>query len=101
MYTSGCPNIQKRCCHSSGSAPALSVAKKFVSKNRSNSSSVSAMVSGGNAKMMRNETMSVIHANSGIRISVMPGARRFRIVMTKLKPAAVVPIPITCSPSTQ
>ena len=59
------------------------------------------MVSGGNAKMMRKETMSVIHANSGMRINVIPGARRFRIVMTKLNPAAVVPTPMISRPSTQ
>ena len=59
------------------------------------------MVRGGKAKMMRKETMSVIQAKSGMRMRVMPGARRLRIVMTKLKPAAVVPTPMIWRPSTQ
>ena len=59
------------------------------------------MVSGGKAKMMRKETMSVIQGKRGMRMRVMPGARMLRMVMTKLKPAAVVPIPMIWRPSTQ
>ena len=43
MYTSGCPKIQNRCCHSSGSAPA-STLKKVAPKSRSNISRNSATV---------------------------------------------------------
>ena len=59
------------------------------------------MVSGGKAKMMRKDTTSVIHTKMGKRIIVMPGARMFRIVTKKLKPAEIVPMPITSRPSTQ
>ena len=34
MYTSGCPNTQKRCCHRTGSPP-LATLKKFIPKLRS------------------------------------------------------------------
>jgi hypothetical protein len=35
MYTSGCPNTQKRCCHRSGSPP-LAGSKKTAPKTREN-----------------------------------------------------------------
>ena len=53
MYTSGCPNNQNRCCHSTGSPPAAAL-KKFVSESRSNISWNSATVMTGIAKTSRN-----------------------------------------------
>ena len=50
----------------------------------------------GNARIRRNAVTSVIHVNSGIRISDMPGARMFRIVTMKLNAAAREAIPSTC-----
>ncbi len=38
--------------------------------------------------MIRNCVTSVIHVNVGTRIIFIPGARRFRLVTMKLKPAA-------------
>ena len=35
-----------------------------------------------------------VQVNSGIRIKVIPGARRLRIVTTKLMPVIVVPMPL-------
>ena len=59
MYTSGCPKIQNRCCHSSGSAPS-SGSKKLAPKSRSNSSRNRATVMTGRAKSKRNWVTSVI-----------------------------------------
>ena len=70
-------------------------------KKRSNISSTSATVITGNAVMTRNCVMSVIHVNGGKRSIRMPGARMFRIVTTKLKPAASDAIPRICRPSSQ
>ena len=42
----------------------------------------------GNARMIRNCTTNDIQVNIGIRISVMPGARRLTIVVMKLNAAA-------------
>src|SRR5438093_572987 len=100
MYTSGCPNIQNRCCHRIGSPPPCGT-KKCVPKNRSNISSTSATVITGNAVMTRNCVMSVIQVNGGRRNIRIPGARMLRIVTMKLKPAARDAMPRICSPSSQ
>ncbi len=55
----------------------------------------------GNAVMMRNDVTRVIQLNTGRRIIFIPGARRFRIVTMKLKPAASEATPRICSPSSQ
>ncbi len=83
MYTSGCPKIQKRCCQRSGSPPPDGT-KKWVPKNRSNMSRISATVITGKASSSRTWVMKLIHTNIGIRISFMPGARRLMIVTKKL-----------------
>ena len=98
MYTSGWPNSQNMCCQSSGLPPA-SALKKLASNSRSNVSSNSATAMTGIAKMMRNDVTSVIHTNTGIRNSVIPGARMFRIVTTKFRPPASDEIPRICRPS--
>jgi hypothetical protein len=41
--------------------------------------------------------MSAVQTNTGILISVKPGARMRRIVTTKLIPVSVVPSPDICS----
>ena len=58
----------------------------------------SAIVRGGNAKMIMNEVISIIHVNSGIRISVMPGARMLTIVTIRFIAVTVVPIPLMNRP---
>ena len=78
MYTSGWPNSQNRCWYSSGSPPAAAL-KKFVWKLRSMNTMISAAVTIGIANSVRNATTSIIHTNTGMRISVMPGARMLRI----------------------
>ena len=35
-----------------------------------------------------------VQVNRGIRIKVIPGARRLRMVTTKLMPVSVVPMPL-------
>ena len=82
-----------------GSAPA-SCTKKSVPKVRSRMSSRNAMVRGGNAKMIMNEVMSIIHAKTGMRIMVMPGARMLTMVTMRLSAVAVVPIPLMKRPNT-
>ena len=100
MYTSGCPKIQNRCCQSIGSPPPDGT-KKWVPKNRSNISRISATVMTGNASSSRTWVMKLIQTNIGIRISFMPGARRFRMVTKKLTAAASEAMPRIWRPSTQ
>jgi len=55
----------------------------------------------GNAVMIRNCVTSVIHVKTGRRISLRPGARRFRMVTMKLNPAASDEMPRIWRPSIQ
>ena len=52
-------------------------------------------MTGGKASTIRNCTVRVIHTNTGIRISVMPGARMLRMVTMKLTPAMIDEAPRT------
>ena len=45
------------------------------------------------AKIIRMLVHSAVQVNSGMRIRVMPGARRFQIVVTKLMPVSIEPRP--------
>ena len=98
MYTSGWPNSQNRCCHSSGSPPAAGL-KKCVPNRRSNSSWNSATVMIGIANTSRSCTTSLIQTNTGMRNSVMPGARMLMIVTMKLTAPAVDAMPVMIRPS--
>ena len=100
IYTSGCPNNQNICCQSRG-LPPLSGLKKLALKSRSKISSNSATAITGIAKMIRNDVTRVIQTNRGMRKSVIPGARMFRIVTMKLNPEASEAIPRICTPSAQ
>ena len=100
MYTSGWPNNQKRCWYSSGSPPA-DATKKFVEKLRSKKTMISAAVTAGIANTVRNAVTSIIHTKTGIRMSVMPGARMLRIVTTKLTPDVTDPMPSITRPTAQ
>ncbi len=83
MYTSGWPKNQNRCWYSSGSPPPAG-SKKVVPKLRSVSSMVSAPARTGTASSSRIAVTSIDHTNSGMRCSVMPGARMLRMVVMKL-----------------
>ena len=97
MYTSGWPKIQNRFWYSSGSPPAAAL-KKFVWKLRSMKTMISAAVTGGIANSVRNAITSIIHTNTGMRISVMPGARMLRMVTMKLTAVATEPMPSMIEP---
>ena len=75
--------------------------KKWVPKFRSMVSSMRPTVITGKASTSRMEVIRVIQMNTGIRIRLMPGARRLMIVTMKLKPAANDEIPSTCNPRPQ
>ncbi len=83
MYTSGWPNSQNRCCHSSGSAPSATE-KNVAPKFRWNNNRNSATVMTGMANNSRNCTTRAIHVKIGIRIKVMPGARMLSAVTIRL-----------------
>ena len=51
-------------------------------------------MSAGKAKTISTEAQSAVQANGVMRIRVMPGARRFRMVTTKLMPLKVEPTPL-------
>ena len=97
MYTSGCPNIQNRCCHSNGSAPAVT-SKKFESKVRSKVSSTSATVMTGSANTSRNCTTRIIHVKTGMRSSVMPGQRMLIMVTSRFSAPSSEAMPAICKP---
>ena len=100
MYTSGWPKIQNRCCHSSGSAPASTV-KNVASNWRWNISRNSATVITGMANSSRNWTTRIIQVNTGMRISVMPGARMLSTVTIRLIAPVSEAMPVICRPSVQ
>ena len=62
---------------------------------------ISATVMIGIANRVRNATTSIIHTNTGMRMSVMPGARRLRIVTMKLIADVVEPMPSMMRPTVQ
>ena len=92
MYTSGCPNSQKRFTNCMGIPPCPNV-KNDEPNSRSNRVSSKAIVKGGKAKIIKAPVTKTVQTNIGIRIKVMPGARIRNIVVMKLMPVMVVPIP--------
>ena len=76
-------------------------AVEHVPASRSKVSSIRAIVMAGKAMMIRIETISVDQVKIGMRIIVMPGARRLRMVTMKLKAPAIEATPSICSPKAQ
>ncbi len=74
--------------------PPSPLVKKCMPKTRSSSSRAATTVSAGKAKAIRTLVQSAVQVNSGIRISVMPGARLLRMVTMKLMPVSVEPMPL-------
>jgi hypothetical protein len=100
MYTSGWPKNQKRCCHSSASPP-LAATKKGQPNARSSSSSSVARMTAGNANTTITAKVSIAHAKTGMRPSVMPGARVRRMpTMISIAPA-MAEISMNPMPSSQ
>ena len=93
MYTSGWPKNQNRCCHSRGDPPewgwiwSLTTRsagmKKLVPASRSRMSSTQAGSSTAKASSAIQAVMNHAQVESGIRISVMPRARRSSVVEMK------------------
>ena len=100
MYTSGCPKIQNKCCHSSGSAPA-DTSKNVAPKLRWKLKRKSATVITGTANNKRNCTTSWSQVNTGIFIRLIPGARMFNTVTMRLIAPVNEAIPAICRPSDQ
>ena len=100
MYTSGWPNNQNRCWYSSGSPP-FDATKNSVPKLRSKNTMIIAAVMIGMAKTVRNATTVIIHVNTGMRMSVIPGARMLRMVTMKLIADVVDPMPSSAMPTHQ
>ena len=96
MYTSGCPKNQKMCWYITGSPPPAAL-KNEVPKCRSVSVIVIAPASTGITAISRYAVMSQVQTNIGIRISVMPGARMFRIVVMMLIEPMIDDAPRMCS----
>ena len=96
MYTSGCPKNQKRCRNKVGSPPPAG-SKKCVPKLRSVSSMVMAPAKTGSDNRSRNTVTRIDHTNSGMRCSVMPGARMLKIVVMKLMAPSSELAPARCS----
>ena len=74
--------------------PPSAFVKKCMPIVRSSHSSAHTTVRAGKAKIIRTLVQRAVQANNGIRIKFMPGARRLRIVTTKLMPVSVVPMPL-------
>ncbi len=62
---------------------------------------INAAVMIGIANRVKNAVTSIIHVNTGMRMSVMPGARRLRIVTMKLIADVVDAIPSMMRPTAQ
>ncbi len=74
--------------------PPLAFVKKCMPSVRSRASIAHTTVSAGKAKAIRMLAQSDVHVKGVMRIKVMPGARRLRMVTTKLMPVRVVPMPL-------
>ena len=98
MYTSGCPKIQNRCCHSNGSAPASTV-KNVASKLRCNVNNTSATVMTGMANNSKKLVTMIIQLNVGTRIIDMPLVRMLRTVTIRLMAPVREAMPVICKPS--
>ena len=98
MYTSGCPNDQKKCCHNMAEPP-----EEGIKKCASNCLSISIIkrpaFNRGKAANIKNPLINIIQANSGSIFSLISGERRVKIVVTKLRPAPILPIPVRISPT--
>src|ERR1700744_874075 len=93
MYTSGGPKNQKMCWYMTGAPPPAAL-KNDVPKWRSNSTMVIAPASTGITAISRYAVISQVQQNIGIFMSVMPGARMFRIVTTILMPPMIDDAPM-------
>jgi hypothetical protein len=62
---------------------------------------IRAAVTQGIANAVRNAVTSIIHTNTGMRMSVIPGARMFRIVTMKLIADVTDPMPSITRPTVQ
>src|SRR6201997_994587 len=82
-YTSGWPNIQKKCIHSTAEPPACA-SKKWPPRYRSMGSMIWAAERG--AMTIRNiqATTQLSHASKGMRLSFIPGQRMHRMVAIML-----------------
>ena len=94
IYTSGCPKIQKKCCHKRAEPPAW-VSKKRAPRKRSSNSMICAADNGGSARMIIPATTSISQTNKGIRIMVMPLQRRLTTVAMALMAETMLPTPAT------
>ena len=95
MYTSGCPHAQIRLIYIIA-LPPRSVVKKCIPNTLSSDKSPSATVSIGKAKTTNSIEPSAVQVNIGMRLSVMPGARRRIMVTIKFMPDSRVPRPAIC-----
>ncbi len=93
MYTSGWPKNQNTCWNSTGSPPPAAL-KKLVPKWMSISIMVTTPASTGITAIKRKAVISQVQTNSGIFISVMPGARRLRMVAITLIAPMIELMPI-------
>src|SRR5690606_32131600 len=100
MYTSGWPNNQNKCCHSSGEPPS-STSKNTNPKARSISSSTLPRISGGKPNAIMNAVTSTYQANSGMRWIDMPGARVRRIATISSIAPVTAAISEKVTPSSQ
>ena len=99
-YTSGCPKIQNKCCHNSGSAP-CATSKNVAPYERWNMRSTRATVITGSEKTSKNCTTKIIQVNTGIFMKDMPGARMLRTVTIRLMEPINDATPATCKPMIQ
>ncbi len=81
--------------------PPPPLVKKCMPSMRSSASKAHTTVRAGKAKVIRMLVQRAVQVNSGIRIKVIPGARLFRMVTTKLMPVSVVPMPLISTAHSQ
>ena len=79
----GAPNIQNRCCQSSG-CPPCATSKKWVSNWRSIQRRKKSRLTAGTTRILAAEAVSVPQVSIGTRLIDIPGARSLRKVTTKL-----------------
>ena len=98
IYTSGCPNAQKKCCHKIAEPPVEGI-KKCASNCLSINIINSPAFSNGNAANIKNPLTKIIHTKSGSIVNLISGDRKVSMVVIKLSPAPILPIPVNIKPT--
>ena len=89
---------KKNCCHKIAEPPVEGI-KKWASNCLSINIINNPAFSNGNAANIKNALTNIIHTNSGSMFNLISGDLRVSMVVIKLSPAPILPIPVNIKPT--